>query len=255
MNTLKPGDAEFGTFLREYRFEDWQRMDRKTKQELFSQSCIAVHSAPIGALDEITDWESVKANDVFDMSDSIEGQGKFVAETNDLDLTLEIDQSIPVKKRAAERMCRSTIEEFVQNVGTKRVQLFLDISPNFDEPGPLPKKYVSAEVNEETKFIRTFRDLDDSRQFLRRHNRDMAWSTIIHFEKLPFQWALLGTESAISVCHVDASGLATYVECAIGEKLWFIAEGSWSSIPDGENGWDVQKLKFQCVHLKPGVRL
>lgn len=39
-------------------------------------------------------------------------------------------------------MCRSTIEEFIQNVGTKRVQLFLDISPNFDEPGPLPKKYV-----------------------------------------------------------------------------------------------------------------
>lgn len=100
-----------------------------------------------------------------------------------------------------------------------------------------------------------FRDLDDSRQFLRRHNRDMAWSTMIHFEKLPFQWALLGTESAISVCHVDASGLATYVECAIGEKLWFVAEGSWSSIPDGENGWDVEKLKFQCVHLKPGVRL
>lgn len=164
-NTLKPEDAEFGKFVKEYRFDDWQRIDRRTKRELFTRYSIAVHNAPIGALDEITDWESVKANDVFDMSDSIEGQGMYTYYKKIMRLKPVSDQSIPVKKDIKERMCRSTIEKFIQDVGTERVQLFLDISPNFDEPGPLPKKLVlksCGRIRELTERLEIWMTVDSS---------------------------------------------------------------------------------------------
>lgn len=97
------------------------------------------------------------------------------------------------------------------------------------------------------------REFDDGRIFATRDNRSFAWETPPH--EFPSYWALLATESATSSCHIDAAGLATYVQCLIGEKLWFIADGDWENIPDGEKGWDVTKMTFQCVHLKPGSRL
>lgn len=88
--------------------------------------------------------------------------------------------------------------------------------------------------------------------FAKRENHSFAWDTPP--DAFPSYWALLASESATSTCHIDAAGLATYVQCLIGEKLWFIAGGDWENVP-GKNGWNVREMTFQCVHLRPGSRL
>ena len=66
-----------------------------------------------------------------------------------------------------------------------------------------------------------------------------------------FSWALLGSYRAVSAPHMDAGGLATWVQILKGSKIWYIA--TEYPLPT-KNGWseDYDAWKWQSMVLEEG---
>lgn len=72
---IKPDEAGFNKIVKEYTFDDWERINTSAKRSLFSKSCIAVHDGPGIPLYDITDFNSPDLDNLLDLDDVREFQG------------------------------------------------------------------------------------------------------------------------------------------------------------------------------------
>lgn len=68
----------------EYTFKDWQKLPAEIRRDIFTQSSVAVHGAPVGSVCGITSWDSIGIEELFDIDDVRECQGS--SNTENLDL-------------------------------------------------------------------------------------------------------------------------------------------------------------------------
>lgn len=80
---IKPGEDGFNEVVKEYTFDDWDRMNLTAKRSLFAQSCIAVHDGPGIPLYDITDFNSPDLDNLLDLDDVREFQGILMKFLND----------------------------------------------------------------------------------------------------------------------------------------------------------------------------
>lgn len=95
-------------------------------------------------------------------------------------------------------------------------------------------------------------DVDDGAELRASSESNYQWNS--NWPDGAYSWALLGSQCAVSQPHVDAGGFATYLEPAIGSKIWLIATERADVDYPVFKGLEVDRTQYDwhVVYLRSG---
>jgi hypothetical protein len=228
----------------------WDKMGTAARRSLFSTGSIHVVGPCQGSENTLEGIESWDAPEQFAQYFDLEAlrfvQGiSFFNVTEFITYCIILDKTRTDKENSDASMFKAPLTAHFDELARKRkkqILNFLDVGLQSSFLPPIG--YVCNIKLSYTYQPQTYRFLQDGFSAANIHTPNFSWRT--PWPHSLFSWALIASKAAISDTHVDGEGLATFIRCILGEKLWCVA---LDDKPPGENGWPLQ-TPWQIVHLK-----